>query len=126
MMRRSLPPVALPADPATAPPFGRRLRDGMAAGEILRDGRLQNSVSSETGALVGDGRGAVALISSTPHLEPGDRVDLYALLSGEIVAEHAEVIAVTDGMAVVAVDDDALADVILAFTTGDVVPVLVG
>ena len=123
---RDLPPVALPTDAVRDAPLGRRLADPVSAGEIIRLGRLQGGDVSPNGALVGPGRGAVSLTSPSPHLAVGDRVDLYGLLDGDLVADRSEVIAISDGLAVVAVEARFLPAVIRALTLGDVVPVLVG
>ncbi len=126
LIERTLPPGALPADVVTEPPLGQRLVDAVGQGEILREARVDGVGSSANGSVVGDGRGAVRLSLPTPHLQPGDHVDLYGLVTGSIVASRAEVIAVVDEIAVVAVAEEVLGDLIRAFTSGDVVPVLVG
>lgn len=121
-----LPPAAVPADAATGSPLGQRLADPMGEGEIVRLGRLRGGEESVTSARVGPTRGAVPLATAAPHLEVGDRVDLFALLDGAAVATDAEVVAMVDGLPVVAVDRAELPAVIGAFSLGDVVPVLVG
>jgi len=125
VVRRDLPLASLPADAANDSPVGRRLRDTVISGEIIRSGRLSDNNSSETASQVGAGRGAIALAVAAPHLEPGDRVDLYALLSGELVAADARVIRVIDERPVIAIEQASIRAVIQAFTMGDVVPVLV-
>ena len=72
------------------------------------------------------GRGGIALSTRAPHLEIGDRVDLYGLIDGDLVAADARVVDLTDDMPVVTVADHEIGAVIRAFTTGDVVPVLTG
>lgn len=121
-----LPPSAVPADAATDSPLGHRLADPMGEGEIVRLGRLRGGEESVTSSRVGPTRGAVALSVAAPHLEVGDRVDLYALLDGATVATDGEVVSMVDGVPVVAVERSELAAVIQAFSLGDVVPVLVG
>jgi Flp pilus assembly protein CpaB len=122
---RALPPAAIPVDAAIEPPWGRRLVVSIGRGEILREARLDATGSSAAGSRVGPRRGAVSLTAPAPHLEPGDRVDLYRLLDGRVVASGAEVIAVVDERPLVAVGRAELGAVVEAFTTGDVVPVLV-
>lgn len=126
LVSRRLPPAALPTDAAHEPPFGRRLRDSLGEGEIVRLGRLDDSAGSANGSRVGTDRGAIALNSMADHLTIGDRVDLFGLLDGHVVAADAHVIDMADGFPVVAVDVADLPAVIRAFSIGDVVPVLVG
>lgn len=122
---RLLPPAAVPPDAVADPPHGSRLADPVGRGEIVRAARIRGGDISVNGSRVGPGRGAVALNSAAAHLEVGDRVDLYGLLDGVRVADDTEIITITDGFPVVAIDDSDLAGVIRAFTVGDVVPVLV-
>ncbi|MEZ5247540.1 MAG: SAF domain-containing protein [Acidimicrobiales bacterium] len=127
LVTRLLPPAALPADAVTVAPVGGRLLDSVGEGEIVRAGRVDGVDEASDGSHLGSGRGAVALSSAAPHLEVGDRVDLYGLLDGDLVAAGAVVVDVTDDrVPVVAVDDGDLPAVIRAFTTGDVVPVVTG
>jgi SAF domain-containing protein len=126
VVRRSLPAIALPRDPVRESPVGRRLHDDLVAGEIVRDGRLTDGAAGPLAARLPGGTGGVRLLSPAPHLAAGDVVDLYALLSGEQVARGAEVISVDDGMPTVAIATNELPAVVRSFTTGDVVPVLVG
>ena len=126
IVHRALPPAALPVDAVREPPLGRRLTDAVGRNEVLREGRIDGRGSSANASQVGSGRGAVSLTQPTPHIQLGDRVDLYEPVTGAIVASGAEVIAVIDEIAVVAVVDHMLDDVIRAFISGDVVPVLVG
>lgn len=121
----ALPVAALPADAATVDPAGRRTSVDLAPGEIVREARLRETAGA-TAAGLPAGTGAVALPAPAPHLTPGDVVDLLALLDGRRVATAAVVVAVVDDHPVVAVADDDLASVVATFTTGDVVPVLVG
>ena len=121
-----LPPSAVPTDAATGSPLGHRLADPMGEGEIVRLGRLRGGEESVTSSRVGPTRGAVPLSTAAPHLEVGDRVDLFALLDGASVATDAEVVSMVDGIPVVAVERADLSAVIRAFSLGDVVPVLVG
>ena len=126
LVARSLPPAALPDDPATDAPHGHRLVDAVGRGEILRVGRIQGDDPAVDGSRVATGRGGIALSAPAPHLELGDRVDLYGLLDGDRVAAGARVVDLTDGVPVVTVADHEIGAVIRAFTTGDVVPVLTG
>ena len=122
----SLPPAALPHDPATDAPHGRRLVDAVGRGEILRVGRIQGADPSVDGARVAAGRGGIALSTPAPHLEIGDRVDLYGLIDGGLVAAGARVVELTDDVPVVTVADHEIGAVIRAFTIGDLIPVLTG
>jgi hypothetical protein len=126
LVRRSLPAVALPRDPVRESPVGRRLHDGLVAGEVVRDGRLADGATGPLAARLPEGAGGVRLLNPAPHLAAGDVVDLYALLSGERVARGAEVISMDDGLPTVAIAAGELPAVVRAFTTGDVIPVLVG
>ncbi len=121
-----LPSAALPRDPVTENPVGRRLRDAVAAGEIIRIGRLTDGTDGTLVALLPADHGGVRLQSPAPHLRVGDVVDLYARLDGERVAARAEVVSIDDDLPTVAIATADLPAVIGAFTTGDVVPVVVG
>lgn len=123
---RALPSAALPADPVNASPVGQRLHQPVGEGEILREQRLRPGDRSAAGSTVGDGRGAVAITAPSPHLEPGDRVDLYDVLTGDKVATGGEVISTIESVALVAVADLDISRVIRSLATGDVVSVLVG
>lgn len=124
--RVALPPIALPLDAVIDNPVGRRVSVAIAPGEILRAERLAGPGDSANASLVGPGRGALTLAADAPHLDQGDRVDLYALLDGSVLATDAEVIAIADTAPVVAIGDSDLPAVIQALSFGDVVPVLVG
>ena len=126
VISRPLHPAALPADAVAVAPHGRRLLDAVGEGEIVRAGRVDGGDSAAGGSRVGSGRGAVALSTASPHLEIGDRVDLYDLFDGDIVSTDAEVVGLTDDVPLVAVDEQDIPAVIRAFTTGNVVPVLKG
>jgi pilus assembly protein CpaB len=126
VVRRPLPAAALPRDPVRESPVGRRLHDDLVAGEVVRDGRLADGATGPLAARLPEGAGGVRLLSPAPHLAAGDVVDLYALLNGERVARGAEVISMDDDLPTVAVAGAELPAVVRAFTTGDVVPVLVG
>ncbi len=52
-------------------------------------------------------------------------MDLHALLTGAVVATNTRVLEIVEGAPVVAVSDADLDAVMRAFTTGDVVAVLV-
>ncbi|MEQ8840130.1 MAG: hypothetical protein RIB98_04045 [Acidimicrobiales bacterium] len=126
VVRRPLPAGALPRDATVDSPVGRHLADAVGEGEILRDGRLGDPAATANSSLVGPGRGAVGLPTPSPHLQVGDRVDLYALFTGARVGADAEVLSVVDGLAVVAVADEYVPSVIGALSVGELVPVLVG
>lgn len=123
---RNLPPGAVPDDAVRSSPVGHRLADPVGPGEVIREGRLRAGTSSATGSAVPDHRGAITLPVASPHLTPGDRVDLHSLLDGRIVASDGEVVAVTDGFPLIAVDRDDLPGTIRALAVGDLVPVVVG
>lgn len=119
LVTQPLPHTALPVDAVLDPPVGEVLLDDLATGEIVREGRLR-------GPEAGSG-GALRLTEASPHLEPGDRVDLYRLLDGQAVARGARVVAVdADGIPVVQVATAELPAVIASLTTGSVVPVTIG
>ena len=126
VIRRSLPATALPRDATRESPVGQRLRDDLVTGEIVRTGRLADTAMGPLAARLPADSGGVRLLTPAPHLNPGDLVDLYALLSGERVARRAEVVAVDEGLPTVAIATAELAAVVRSFTTGDVVPVVVG
>lgn len=121
---RRLPSVALPTDAVTASPTGRRSAVALAEGEILRDDRLGGG--GPIASQLHPDEGIVTLSADAAHLAPGDTVDLYALLTGDVVARRARVIEVDTGIAVVAVPRTVLSAVVRTFTTGDVIAVLVG
>ena len=121
---RELPLITLPDDAARTSPEGRRSTVGRAAGEILRVGRLADGTG--LAALVPPGHGAVSLREPADHLAAGNLVDLHALLTGAVVATNTRVLEIVEGAPVVAVSDADLDAVMRAFTTGDVVAVLVG
>lgn len=121
---RRLPAAALPADAITGSPTGRRSAVDLAPGEILRDARLGGAGPLASQLLPDEG--IVTLTADAAHLTAGDTVDLYALLTGDMVARRARVIEVDTGIAVVAVPEAVLPAVVRTFTTGDVIAVLVG
>jgi hypothetical protein len=125
VVSRRLPPIALPVDAVADAPVGKRLADAIGAGEIIRGGRLRGGDGALSGSLVGSGRGALALTTAAPHLEVGDRVDLYGLFTGALVAAGAEVISLVDDAPVVAVSTSEVSAVVRALATGEVVPVVV-
>ena len=114
-----------PPDATRADPTGLTLRDSMAAGEIVRDGRL-TSTSGRLAAQLGDATGALTITTDKSPLRPGDLVDLYALIDGNRLATDARVIEVDEGFVTVAVADQQIRAVIQSLTVGGVVPVLVG
>jgi SAF domain len=121
-----LPAAALPRDPVPDSPVGRRLRDPLAAGEIIRVGRLTDGAGGPLVARLPADHGGLRLRTPAPHLRVGDLVDLYTLLDGERVAARAEVVSLDEDLPTVAVATGDLPAVIRALTTGDVVPVVVG
>jgi Flp pilus assembly protein CpaB len=126
VVSRMLPPGALPDDAVTASPVGLRLADPMGTGEVVRQGRLRSGTASPTGSAVPAHRGAITLPVASPHLAPGDWVDLHSLLDGHVVASDGEVVAVTDGFPLIAVDRADLPGAIRALAAGDLVPAVVG
>lgn len=121
---RRLPAIALPADALTTAPEGRRSAVDLAEGEILRDERLGGA--GRLASQLRPDEGLVTLGADAAHLSAGDLVDLYALLTGDVVARRARVVDVEEGRALVAVAESVLPAVIRTFTTGEVVAVLVG
>ena len=120
-----LPTAGAPRDATLTDPTGLTLRDSMAAGEIVRDGRL-NTADGQLAAQLGEATGALTIAVDGTPLEAGDLVDLYGLIDGERLAEDARVIKVHEGFVTVAVADQQIQAVIGSLTVGGVVPVLVG
>lgn len=124
--RRILPRGALPSDAVHDSPVDLRLRDAVTAGEILRSARLTGPEVGLLAARLPAGTGGVQLRTVAPHLGIGDIVDLHTLLDGIPVTRGAEVVGIDDDVPTVAVVTADIDAVIRAFTTGDVVPVVVG
>lgn len=120
-----LPTAGTPYDATRSDPIGLTLRDSMATGEIVRDGRL-TSASGRLAAQLGEATGALTIATDKTPLMPGDLVDLYALIDGNRLATDAAVIEVDEGFVTVAVADRQIRAVIQSLTVGGVVPVLVG
>lgn len=120
-----LPTAGTPHDAILRDPVGLTVRDSMAAGEIVRDGRL-TSVSGRLAAQLGEASGALTIATDKTPLMPGDLVDLYGLIDGNRLATDAGVIEVDEGFVTVAVADQQIRAVIQSLTVGGVVPVLVG
>ncbi len=114
-----------PHDATLLNPVGLTVRDSMAAGEIVRDGRL-TSVSGRLAAQLGEASGALTIATDKTPLVPGDLVDLHGLIDGNRLATDARVIEVDEGFVTVAVADQQIRAVIQSLTVGGVVPVLVG
>lgn len=114
-----------PTDATRADPTGLTLRDSMASGEIVRDGRL-TSASGRLAAQLGEATGALTIATDKTPLTPGDLVDLHALINGNLLATDARVIEVDEGFVTVAIADEQIRAVIASLTVGGVVPVLVG
>jgi len=122
-----LPLAALPLDASISSPAGRRLRDDMAQGEVIRDGRLTEGVTSEAAALLDPhSRGITLQIEDGSVLVVGDRVDLLALIDGRPLAANAVVVATNGGgWAMFSVAESQVSAVVSEITVGGVVPVLV-
>ena len=120
-----LPSAGAPRDATVTDPYGLTLRDAMATGEILRDGRL-TTAAGQLAAQLGDADGGLTIASDGTPLEEGDLVDLYGLIDGNRLAVGASVIGVHEGFVTVAISDQQIRAVIQSLTTGGVVPVLVG
>lgn len=120
-----LPNAGTPRDATTGDPTGLTLRDSMAAGEIVRDGRL-NTADGRLAAQLGEAAGGLTIATDGTPLEAGDLVDLYGLIDGERLADDARVIEVHEGFVTVAIADQQIQAVIQSLTVGGVVPVLVG
>lgn len=123
---RDLPAAAAPTDAVRHDPVGRRARDDLAAGEILREARLRTDDRSRLAAVLPDRAGVVLLDDAAPHLSPGDRVDLHGRIDGRRIAPGAEVVAIIDDVPAVAVDSDDLPRLVVALSVGGVVAILVG
>ncbi len=120
-----LPSAGVPRDATLSEPFGLTLRDSIAAGEIIRDGRL-TTASRHLAAQLGEATGGLTIAVDGTPLTPGDLVDLYGLIDGNRLATDAGVIKVHEGFVTVAVHDQQIRAVIQSLTVGGVVPVLVG
>ena len=120
-----LPTAGTPHDATLTGPVGLTLRDSMATGEIVRDGRL-TTATGQLAAQLGDAAGGLTIATDGTPLEAGDLVDLYGLIDGTRLADDASVIKVHEGFVTVAIADQQLQAVIQSLTIGGVVPVLVG
>lgn len=120
-----LPAAGTPHDATTGDPNGFTLRDSMATGEIVRDGRL-TTAAGPLAAQLGEAAGGLTIATDGTPLGAGDLVDLYGLIDGNRLAEDARVIEVHEGFVTVAVADQQIQAVIQSLTIGGVVPVLVG
>lgn len=108
--RRELPAALIPAglapDPAT-----RTVIEPIVTGEPILDRRLSGSTVAGIDALIGSGSRAITIERdpTTPPVEPGDRVDLYApAVRGGVVrvARRARVLAVDDRAITVAITEN--------------------
>lgn len=120
-----LPTAGTPRDATLTDPTGLTLRDSMAAGEIVRDGRL-TTAAGQLAAQLGEAAGGLTIATDGTPLEAGDLVDLHGLIDGRRLADDARVIGVHDGFVTVAIADQQIQAVIQSLTVGGVVPVLVG
>ena len=120
-----LPTAGTPHDATLTDPHGLTLRDSMATGEIVRDGRL-TTATGQLAAQLGEAAGGLTIATDGTPLEAGDLVDLYGLIDGTRLANDASVIEVHEGFVTVAIADQQLQAVIQSLTIGGVVPVLVG
>ena len=120
-----LPRIALPRDAVTSDPGGSTLASSMVRGEVLRVGRIESHVLSPTAARLPAQTAGLTITVSQSALAVGDRVDVYGLLDGNLLASGAEVIAVNDNQPTLAIAETELPAVIRALTIGGVVPVLV-
>ncbi len=114
-----------PRDATISNPEGLTLRDAMAEGEIVRDGRL-SSAKSELAAQIANDYGAITIPNDGTPLANGDLLDLYALIDGNLLATNTTVINTQEGFVTVAITETQIRQVIVSLTTGGVVPVLVG
>ena len=120
-----LPTAGTPHDATLTDPVGLTLRDSMAAGEVVRDGRL-TTATGQLAAQLGDSAGGLTIATEGTPLEAGDLVDLYGLIDGSRLATDAAVIEVEEGFVTVAIAEQQIQGVIQSLTVGGVVPVLVG
>lgn len=114
-----------PRDATISNPEGLTLRDAMAEGEIVRDGRL-SSKKSELAAQIANKYGALTIPNDGTPLANGDLVDLYALIDGNLLATNTKVVNTEQGFVTLAIAETQIRPVIVSLTTGGVVPVLVG
>lgn len=114
-----------PRDATLRNPIGQTLRDSMAAGEVIRDGRLTATASKLAAQLGGTSSGLTIANDGTPLTE-GDIVDIYGLLNGGKLANGSRVLSVGEDTITLAIQNSQLGGVIEALTTGGVLPVLVG
>lgn len=131
---RQLPIAAVPPGAVETLAPDATTVSAILPGEVVLAPRLSGSGEA---ALIPAGTAAVAVAAGagSPPLEPGDRVQLWATLdpfavggdaAREPVARHAVVLQVSDGHALVAVDDADLAATTLALAQGALTVVLTG
>jgi Flp pilus assembly protein CpaB len=128
-----LPAVARPADAFSEAPVGAPLAAAVFAGEPLVAGRVAPDGVSPLAATLPAGHRGVALPIdiATPHLEPGDVVELHATTIDEAGTARGastgtgRVLAVDEGSLVVAVPVPAVDELVAALAGGPVVAVLV-
>lgn len=120
---RSWPMTLVPDGALSSPPLGRRVASGLVRGEPIVRSRLAPTGAGSTAAMVGEGRAAVSvpLGPAAPRVEPGDRVDVLAPAGvtepwagtpdgggAEVVAAHAQVVALDDDHATIVVAREEL------------------
>jgi Flp pilus assembly protein CpaB len=128
-----LPAIARPADALGEAPVGAPLAAAVFAGEPLVASRVAPTGVSALAATLPAGHRGVALPVdiATPHLEPGDIVELHATtIDGAGVARGVltgtgRVLAAEEGSLVVAVPVPAVDELVAALASGPVVAVLV-
>lgn len=120
---RSIPRGLVPGDAVRRLDASRRVAVDLAAGEVVRRGRLRPAAGSSVAAAIPDGSVAVA-VPLPPGLRPerGDRVELFAIDESGVsapIALDAPVVDRHEGAAIVAVPHrraGAVADAVLAST----------
>ncbi len=105
--RREMP-ESLIASGVAPDPETRTVIEPIVTGEPIMDRRLSGSAASGIDALIGSGSRAITIERepTTPPVEPGDRVDLYApaVRGGAVrVARRARVLATNDRAITVAI-----------------------
>lgn len=123
--RRELPLGAIPDDATIVDPTGSRLRDAVAAGEVVRIGRLAPQGAGPMAARLPPAtRGITLRVDDGSVLVEGDTVDLIAMAGGRSVATDTRVIASGDGWATFAVADHMVSAVVNELGLGGVMAVL--
>jgi len=123
--RRDLPVGAIPDDATVLNPSGSRLRDAVAAGEVVRAGRLAIQGSGPIAARLPPAtRGITLRVDNGSVLNEGDNADLIAMIGGRPVATSARVVASGDGWATFAVADYLVSGVVNELSLGGVMAVL--